>query len=217
MRRPGRSRGPSRTKVYGLLRAIMNSAVDDELITISPVHIRGAGATAKGKVLEPATPADLNAIAANMPERLRAAVMISAWCALSYGELAELRRKGIDIEQKMIKVRRVVTFPPGSAVVGPPKSDAGVRDVEIPPHVWPIIEEHLNTHAKPTPNAMLFPGQGGGHIWHPGVRWHDLSHTARPSPHRPAQLHPNSRPGLGIPQPLRPSSTNTPRRTETAS
>jgi len=183
----------SRTKAYGLLRAIMNSAVDDELITISPVHIRGAGATTKRKVLEPATPAELNVIASNMPERLRAAVMISAWCALRYGELAELRRKDIDPEQRLIRVRRAVTFPPGGAVVGPPKSDAGVRDVAIPPHVWPIIEEHLNTHVKPDPNAMLFPGQGGGHIWHSGMssyfnkakkaagrddlRWHDLRHT----------------------------------------
>ena len=103
----------SRTKAYGLLRAIMNSAVDDELIAISPVHIRGAGAATKRRALEPATPAELGVIAANMPERLRAAVMISAWCALRYGELAELRRKDIDPEQKLIKVRRAVTFPPG--------------------------------------------------------------------------------------------------------
>lgn len=31
----------SRTNAYGLLRAIMNSAVDDELIAASPMHIRG--------------------------------------------------------------------------------------------------------------------------------------------------------------------------------
>ena len=34
------------SKAYGQLRAIMNSAVDDELISTSPVHIRGAGVTA---------------------------------------------------------------------------------------------------------------------------------------------------------------------------
>lgn len=72
----------TRTKAYGLLRAIMNTAVDDELITVSPVHIRGAGAATKRRALEPATPAEIEVIAANMPERLRAAVMISAWCAL---------------------------------------------------------------------------------------------------------------------------------------
>ena len=146
----------SRTKAYGLLRAIMNSAVDDELITISPVHIRGAGAATKRRALEPATPAGLGVIAANMPERLRAAVMISAWCALRYGELAELRRKDIDAEQKLIKVRRAVTFPPGGAVVGPTKSEAGVRDVSIPPHVWPIIAEPRS--APRPPNSRLGSG-----------------------------------------------------------
>lgn len=183
----------TQTKAYGLLRAIMNTAVDDELITISPVHIRGAGAATKRRALEPATPAELEVIAANMPERLRAAVMISAWCALRYGELAELRRKDIDPEQKLIKVRRAVTFPKGGAVVGPTKSDAGVRDVSIPPHVWPIIEEHLEKHVRPGANMLLFPGESRGHMWHSvmgtyfskarkaagrdDLRWHDLRHT----------------------------------------
>ena len=45
------------TKAYGLLRAIMNSAVDDELITTSPMHLRGAGASIKKRQLEPAMPA----------------------------------------------------------------------------------------------------------------------------------------------------------------
>jgi len=33
-----------RAKAYALLRSIMNGAVDDELISVNPVHIRGAGA-----------------------------------------------------------------------------------------------------------------------------------------------------------------------------
>ncbi len=183
----------SRTKAYGLLRAIMNSAVDEELIAASPVHIRGAGAATTKRKVEPATPADLQVIADHMPERLRAAVAIAAWCALRYGELAELRRKDIDVVNRQIKLRRAVTFPPGGAVVGPPKSEAGVRDVAIPPHVWPIVEEHLAKHVRPGPNELLFPGEARGHMWHSvmngyfskarkaagreDLRWHDLRHT----------------------------------------
>ena len=183
----------SRTKAYGLLRAIMNSAVDEELIAASPVHIRGAGGTTTKRKVEPATPAELQVIADHMPERLRAAVAIAAWCALRYGELAELRRKDIDVANHQIKLRRAVTFPPGGAVVGPPKSDAGVRDVAIPPHVWPIVEEHLAKHVGPGPNELLFPGEARGHMWHSvmngyfskarraagreDLRWHDLRHT----------------------------------------
>ena len=181
------------TKAYGLLRAIMNTAVDDELIATSPVHIRGAGATVKKRSLEPATPAELEIMARHMPPRLAAAVPISAWCALRYGELAELRRRDIDMRNHVLKIRRAVTFPAGGPVVGPTKSDAGVRDVAIPPHVWPIVEAHLTEHVKRSPDALLFPTSTGGHIWHSGMnshfekartaagrsdlRWHDLRHT----------------------------------------
>ena len=183
----------SRTKAYGLLRAIMNSAVDDELITASPVHIRGAGAATTKRPVEPATLAEIELIADNMPPRLRAAVWIAAWCALRYGELAELRRKDIDVKTHQIKVRRAVTFPPGGAVVGPPKSDAGYRDVSIPPHVWPIVQEHLKEYVQPGANSLLFPGEARGHMWHSvmgghftkakaaagrdDLKWHDLRHT----------------------------------------
>ena len=183
----------ARTKAYGLLRAIMNSAVDDELIAASPVHIRGAGAVTTKRPVEPATPAEIELIADNMPPRLRAAVWIAAWCALRYGELAELRRKDIDVTTHQIKVRRAVTFPPGGAVVGPPKSDAGYRDVSIPPHVWPIVEEHLELYVQPGPNSLLFPGEARRHMWHSvmgshftkaraaagrdDLKWHDLRHT----------------------------------------
>jgi len=183
----------SRTKAYGLLRAIMNSAVDDDLIPASPVHIRGAGAAATKRPVEPATPAEIDVMAANMPPRLRAAVYVAAWCALRYGELAELRRKDIDVTNRQIKVRRAVTFPPGGPVVGPPKSEAGYRDVSIPPHIWPIIEEHLEKWVRPGQNTLLFPGEARGNMWHSvmgsyfararkaagreDLKWHDLRHT----------------------------------------
>ena len=43
------------SKAYGLLRAIMNSAVDEDLIEASPVHIRGSGYQPKRRRLEPAS------------------------------------------------------------------------------------------------------------------------------------------------------------------
>nr|NLI50495.1 tyrosine-type recombinase/integrase [Propionibacterium sp.] len=188
-----KSKSRAVTKSYGLLRAIMNSAVDDELIAVSPVHIRGAGAAVRKRSVEPATPAELETMARHMPPRLAAAVPIAAWCALRYGELAELRRRDIDVSGRIIKIRRAVTFPGGGPVVGPPKSDAGVRDVAVPPHVWPAVEAHLRDHVPSSPDALLFPTTTGGHLWHSAMaahfgkaraaagrsdlRWHDLRHT----------------------------------------
>ena len=56
--------------------------------------------------------------AEHLPPRLAAAVSIAAWCALRYGELAELRRKDMDVVNHVIKVLRAVIFPRGGPVVG---------------------------------------------------------------------------------------------------
>jgi integrase len=87
-------------------------------------------------------------------------------------------------------VRRGVSWVNGQAVIGPPKSEAGTRDVHIPPHLLPAVREHLNTHAG---LELLFPSPRGHHMtttmlyehwWparqaagRPDLRFHDLRHT----------------------------------------
>ena len=61
----------ARTKAYALLRTLMNNAVHDELIAVSPVQIRGAGVARRKHEIEPASLTELDAIVAAMPERLR--------------------------------------------------------------------------------------------------------------------------------------------------
>ena len=89
------------------------------------------------KKIEPASLAELEALVAAMPERYKVMTLIAAWCGLRFGELTELRRKDVDVKAGVIKVRRAVTRVEGEFVVGTPKSDAGVRDVAIPPHLLP--------------------------------------------------------------------------------
>lgn len=62
-----------------------------------------------------------------MPERLRLAVHLGAWCALRYGEVAELRRSDIDVKNGSIHVRRGVTWVSAKRIVGLPKAAAGVH------------------------------------------------------------------------------------------
>ncbi|MBN9106288.1 MAG: site-specific integrase [Propionibacteriaceae bacterium] len=183
-----------KAKAYAVLRTIMNSAVEDELVEVSPVSIQGAGVVRRKHGIEPATLDELATIVEAMPERLRLMVLLATWCALRYGELAELRRRDIDLTNEVIKVRRAVTFTPGAPVVGPPKTDAGVRDVAIPPHLLDAVRAHLKDHTKPGRDALLFPAEmGGGHLhesvvyrpWNkarkaagrPDLRFHDLRHT----------------------------------------
>jgi integrase len=183
--------GPTyKAHAYSLLRTIMRTALDDGLIAQSPCVIRGAGRATRAKQIKPATLDELTTIVAAMPERLRLLVLLAAWCALRFGELAELRRKDVDVRSGVIHVRRGVTWADGVAVVGPPKSSAGVRNVNIPPHLLPAVKAHLKDHAG---LELVFPSPRGPHLtstmlyehwWpareaagRPDLRFHDLRHT----------------------------------------
>jgi len=187
------------SKAYGLLRAIMNTAVDDDLIETSPVHIRGAGYRPKRRRLEPATIEELETIVENMPDKWKLMILLASWCALRYGEIAELRRKDIKLRHVggrwtgVVQVRRGVVFVKGEIRVEPPKSEAGIRDVAIPPHLIPVFKEHLETHAAPGQEGLLFPSDTRRQQWpstitgyfkkatdaagRSDLRFHDLRHT----------------------------------------
>jgi integrase len=182
-----------RAHAYGLLRTILGSAVAEQIITYNPCVLRGAGNAKTAHRARPATLTELATIAAHMPDRLQLAVLIAAWCGLRFGELIELRRKDIDLAERVIHVRRAAYRVPGNKVtIGKPKSDAGVRDVAIPPHLLPEIKRHFA--AMPFGrDALLFPGKNGEHLapsalyrhfypareaaGRPDLRWHDLRHT----------------------------------------
>jgi integrase len=69
-------------------------------------------------------------------------------------------------------------------VVGSPKSEAGVRDVSIPPHLLPLIEQHLQQHVDTNREALLFPAQTGGHLRSASAR-HEAFRAARVVAGRP--------------------------------
>ena len=57
---------------------------------------------------EPATLDELALLVAALPERLRLMIELAAWCALRFGEVAELRRGDIDLKDGVIRVTRAV-------------------------------------------------------------------------------------------------------------
>lgn len=182
-----------RAHAYSLLRSILHDAVADGLITSNPCHIRGAGNSKRVHRIKPATLPQLEAIVERMPTKYRLMVLLAAWCALRFGELAELRRNDIDLTNRVIHVRRGVTRVPGEKVVTTPKSAAGIRDVAIPPHLLPMVRDHLTNNVNGR-TGLLFPAADGvSHlapstlyrVWYPAreaagrtdLRFHDLRHT----------------------------------------
>jgi integrase len=186
--------GPTqRARAYSLLRTILNTAVTDDLIAANPCRVRGAGVAKTARDIRPATLPELEALAAAMPPRYRLMVLLAAWCAMRFGELAELRRADVDVKKGVVHVRRAVARTDDGPQVKGPKSEAGKRDVNIPPHLMPAVEEHLRRYVKVGPDSLLFPAGGGGHLnpatlrrpYHrareaagrPDLRFHDLRHT----------------------------------------
>lgn len=153
-----------RSHAYSLMRTILASAVDKGILTANPAHIRGAGATRRAHKVEPLTLDELAALVDAMPEDRRLMVLLAAWCALRFGELTELRRRDVDLTNGVVKVRRGVVRANKTVMVGTPKSDAGVRDVAIPPHLLPLVKAHLRDHAQTGREGLLFPAASGGHL-----------------------------------------------------
>jgi hypothetical protein len=52
----------------------------------------------------------------------------------------------------------------GKTIVGPPKSDAGTRNIAIPPHLMPALRTHITEHMAFGKDALLFPSANGGHL-----------------------------------------------------
>ena len=155
-----RSTPTLRAHCYGLLRTIMGTAVTDGKIGANPCVIRGAGSAKRAVTIRPASIDELSKLTDAMPGRYQAMVLLASWCALRFGELTELRRKDIDIEDGLIRVRRAVVRTAEGFAVTTPKSDAGVRDVAIPPHLLPAIRDHLVDHVAPGCDSLLFACRG---------------------------------------------------------
>jgi integrase len=181
-------------KAYRLLKAICATAVEDELIAKNPCRLRNAGVE-RTRERKPPSLEEVERIAAAIERRYRAMVVLAAWSGLRWGELAALSRKRIDRLHGVVHVEEsMIQLSGGKRFIGPPKSVAGRRTVAIPPHIWPVIDEHLATYVGPDANALVFTKRSGVSldranfyaVWRratrrAGVRdyrFHDLRHLA---------------------------------------
>jgi integrase len=183
-----------RSHAYSLLRTVMGSAVIDELIHANPCRIVGAGRAKRVHKIRPASVEELATLTDAMPERLRLMVTLASWCALRFGETVELRRSDFDLSDEVIRIRRAaVRTQGGQFEITTPKSDAGIRDVSIPPHIITQIDDHQRKYVGSKRDSLMFPAQHGGHLapatlsrhWYKArkaagredLRWHDLRHS----------------------------------------
>ncbi|WP_163685832.1 tyrosine-type recombinase/integrase [Mycolicibacterium gadium] len=184
-----------RSHTYSLLKTILATAMNDELIDASPCRIPGAGTAKRAHTIRPASVSEIEAITAKMPDRLALAVTCASWLAMRQGEILELRRKDVDLDAGIVRIRRAVVRVGGRLQADTPKSAAGVRDVAIPPHLIDRFRDHLVMHTRPGDNALLFPSgadaarylqvkalyvdfhRARAEAGRPDLRWHDMRHS----------------------------------------
>lgn len=188
-----RDAAPTPTRqAYSLLRAMLNTAVADELLPRNPCTVRGAGLSRAGERTT-ATVAQVHALADAVPPRYRMLVLLAAWSGARWGELVALSRDRLDLEHGTMTIdRQYVELRDGTLVLDTPKSAAGVRTVHIPPHLLPELREHLDRYTTPR-STVVFPNSKDQPIrrasfrsvWLlarrragvPELRFHDLRHT----------------------------------------
>lgn len=193
MLRAGKPGPTTVAKCYRLLHAILNTAVADELILRNPCVIRGAGQE-KAPERPIASIPQVFEIAEVIEPRFRAMVLVGAFVGLRLGEMLALTRERIDLLHGRIKVvEQYQELKDGTHILGPPKSDAGIRTVAIPAMLKPELEAHLATYAAPGKQGLVFCGPKGQPLrratWYSawnrtmtelgieGMKPHDLRHT----------------------------------------
>jgi len=178
---------------YRFLRAVLNTAVRDGAIVRNPCDIAGAGSD-RAKERPVASPAEVVALVEAITPRYRAAVLLAAWCGLRRGEVLGLHPADVDLRAGTVTVRRnrVELLESPVAFDADPKTDAGKRTVVIPPHVLPVLAEHMEAWAG---EDRVFVGRDGGPMRGdavrqafdrarrraemPSFRFHDLRHTGQ--------------------------------------
>ncbi|WP_405152199.1 site-specific integrase [Sphaerisporangium sp. NBC_01403] len=181
-------------KAYRLLKAVLTTAVDDQLIRRNPCRIKGAGQekSAERPVL---TVAQVYKLADTIEPRYRALVLLATFGSLRWGELTGLRRRDLDLEAGTVRVERQLIRITGKGLVfTEPKSAAGKRTVVIPGLITHDLEAHLKDFAQDGDEGLIFAGPDDGPIWNsnfnrrfwgkaladaglPKIHFHDLRHT----------------------------------------
>jgi integrase len=183
-------------KAYRLVRSVMFTAVDDDLIRRNPCRIKGADKARRAE-RSVATVKQVYALADLLGERWRAFILTAAFTGIRWGELIALRRTDIDLDARVIRVPRAFAeLSGGRLVVVPPKSEASERGVTMPDVLVGELTVHLDKFVGSDDAALVFVGERGGTpkrgSWRTTVKWttrvvkaglpkgftfHDLRHT----------------------------------------
>ncbi len=193
--RYGTSKPTSRSQAYSLLRTILGTAVTRRPAARQPVphpRRRQRPARPQGRARNPGRARDHRPRHCRDRYRADGAARRLVRHAVRRADRAATQGHRPHRTASSRSVARSSGWTASSSSARP-KTDAGVRDVAIPPHLMPVVREHLGQHTESGQDALLFPARHGEHMapaslykvyypareaaGRPDLRWHDLRHT----------------------------------------
>ena len=178
--------------IYGVLHAILNAAVDADIIARSPCRgvklptvRRGSGRIA--------STADVHRLAAAVPDEYRAAIYLGVM-GLREAEVFGLRARSIDLRRKTVTVDHTINEVEGHLVEGEGKTETSVRTIAIPPFLADLLGAFLRERGRSGEDLVFQAPRGGpvrannfrGRVYNPaikalgldGLTFHRLRHSA---------------------------------------
>lgn len=191
----GRNGSATVARSYRLLRAILQTAVDDDILTRNPCRIPGAG-DARSPERPVLSAQEIGRLADEVPLSYRAFVLVAGFTGLRAGEIAALRLSDLDLRRgnAVLRVNRRFYRVAGTLTIDTPKSEAGARTLPLPAFVADELRAHLAEFRPDAgPSDLVFVTSGGrdvldgysqvvrralDRIGRTDARAHDLRHSA---------------------------------------
>lgn len=177
---------------HGIVAAVFKAAVRDRRIPSNPCEGTRLPRREPSRLVPLETEAVM-AIAAAMPARYRALVILAAGTGLRQGECLGLSVEQVDFLRRTLRVDRQLCLVQGAPpYIGPPKTRASHRDVPMPQVVVDELAAHLSLYPASADGGLIFTDELArpirrtnlSPIWRRGVRtagvdrarFHDLRH-----------------------------------------
>jgi integrase len=163
-RKPTPVKATSIQPAVGVLRAVLQLAVDARLIKFNVATMVKAPARAAhlDRVLDDDEAETLLANAEKrFPGKSYAALFLEVllYAGLRYGEAAALNRDWVETRRRLLHVGP--TMLKDGTIKDKPKSRAGIRPVPVDDVLWPKLREHVLTIP---PGGLLFTAERGGEL-----------------------------------------------------
>jgi integrase len=148
--------------LLGMLRSVFRAAVLDKLVASSPV-VNVSVPRGDPERVVPLTPGQVQQLAAAMPLRYRAMVVVQAGLGLRIGELLSLRASDVDFLRRVVRIDEQI--PPGSRTRTELKTPRSRRTLPLPTFVSEALAQHMRAY-PPAADGTLFTTTAGRPLTH---------------------------------------------------